>query len=103
MSLENMTLVDYVNQRDHWISSEEGITEIIKMTDGHRALAARWLVTNATPIISIIESSYHESIVADEGEHTLSDILALVAQNPRRWMQTTPLYKALVRGLPEAP
>lgn len=103
MDIDNMTLVEYVNQREYWYATDDGLIEITKMTDGHRALAARWLMTHATPIISVIESAYHESIAAQEGKFTLSDILGLMAQNPRQWMQNTLLYRALVKGLPEVP
>lgn len=101
--LTRMSLADFIDQSDYWCSTEEGLTEIRNMTDGHRALAARWLMTHATPIISVLECSYNESIIADERQHTISDILALMAQNPRTWMANTPLYRALVKGLPEAP
>lgn len=100
---DNMSLEDFINQSDYWCSTEEGLTEIDRMSNGHRALAARWLMTHATPIISVIECAYNESVISQEDTHTLSDILGLMAQNSRTWMLNTPLYRALVKGLPESP
>lgn len=101
--ISDMSLEDYVNQRDLWYSSEEGLVPIVNMSHGHRALAARWLTSHATPIISVLESAFNESIINKDGTHTVSDVLGLMAQNSRTWMQNTPLYRALVNGLPEMP
>lgn len=88
-----MDVKDYLNQSKTWISSDGDEVDISTMTQDHATLAARWLVQNSTGLILIVEASKNEDAV--NGTGSVHDVLALVAQSPRHWIQSTPLFRAL--------
>lgn len=100
-NVDGMTIPEYLNQSEVWLSKQDGPVRIDVMSDGHRALAARFLSDHATPFALLSESSMQEDILSDDGTSTLSDILDLMSANPKTWIRQTALYRALVKGLPD--
>lgn len=107
-----MDLRSYLDQGEHWIAAgrthgsvgEPGnMLKIEDMDLEHRRKAARWLLAKSQALIGIVEAQTNEGILAENGWDVLGDVLSLVAQDPKYWIKGTPLFQALVQGLPTRP
>jgi hypothetical protein len=96
------TVGQYLSQGLVWMTSrrETGYVPIHEMDAAYRAQAALWLERHAMPLIMLTETEMHSDVIYGEGSATLSGILDLVAQNPKTWIRTTSLYKALTLDAP---
>lgn len=94
-------IVSYLAQDKYWVKAgrvPEEIT-ISRMDADHRKKAAQWLLRKSPAMINIAETHANENIISNEPGATLADVLSLVAQDPRQWMRSRPLFVALVEGL----
>lgn len=97
--MDSYSMMEYVGQDDVWIIPSRGeIIKISEMDPGHCNSACQWLYDNATPIVLLVESALHESIMAGELEHKLPEILAMIDGSPRTWVRGTTLFQALHEG-----
>jgi hypothetical protein len=99
----NMDLREYLGQGDVWIVANSPAIPIESMDEDHKRKAARWLMSRAQAFITIVECSTNEGITSGESKNPEADlraVLSLVAQDPRGWLRTTPLFQALVKDLP---
>jgi len=115
----------YLNQNKFWIDEQTNKYMIVDMTDSHRRNAAKWLVNRARQfefyysmgeMLWMNAPRYHgfgidgrdrgymsefdlmSDSVSDEFNQWIEDRVA----NPTAWIVETPLYKALLDGVPEA-
>lgn len=96
------TVKHYLSQGLVWMTSrnERGFVLVPDMDAGYRAQAALWLERHAMPLIMLVETEMHTDLIYGEGYSTLSGVLDHVAQNPKTWIRTTELYKALTVDAP---
>lgn len=96
------TVMQYVSQGLVWMTSrnERGFVLVHEMDAAYRAQAALWLERHAMPLIMLVENEMHTDLIYGEGASTLSGVLDHVAQNPKTWIRTTELYKALTVDAP---
>jgi hypothetical protein len=87
----------YLAQGEMWYSPREGLVSIEGMTPDHKSLALRWLSDKAVGLIGVCESSANEDILLGDDSSTLGDVLRLMEMNPRDWIKTTPLYRAMAK------
>jgi hypothetical protein len=85
----------YLAQGETWYSPREGLVPISGMTPDHKSLALRWLNDKAVGLIGVCESSANEDILTEQSGTSLGDVLRLMEMNPREWIRSTPLYRAL--------
>lgn len=90
-----MDIKDYLNQDKTWFSADGAEVDITSMSSDHAHMAARWLTQNSTGLILIVEASKNEDAV--NGTGNVQEVLSLVAQSPRAWIQSTMLFRALDR------
>lgn len=89
VDIKGMGIREYLGQGDYWIDTKTGsVFEVKSMDDDRRLKAARELSRTSTALISIAES---EAICQGE----LPEALQLAGKNPRVWMVTSALYRAL--------
>ena len=99
----------YLSQGELWIAAGSKsdtsalVLKISEMNHDHRRKAARWLMNRAQALITIVECQTNEGILAADVSDDLSDVLSLIAQEPRAWLRNTPLFTALMSGLPPLP
>ncbi len=100
-----MDMVDYLDQREVWISREGLPQPIAEMERSWRINASRWLVRNAAPIWQAYrEACLRREIVADSragtgvDQRSTRDLVATLAaiSKPDEWVKGTELYAALV-------
>lgn len=88
-----MNLDEYMHQGELWMDAEHGLIKIVDMQPTHRIYAARWLASHAVPLISVVE------VIKGTDPAGLGSALSLIAQNPRSWIRSTELFRALTTGL----
>jgi hypothetical protein len=90
--VKGMGIREYLGQGEYWIDPKtEAVFQVSQMDQDRRIRAARGLARTSTALISLAEAQA-------ERENDLSGALHLAHQQPREWMISTELYRALYPG-----
>jgi hypothetical protein len=92
-----VTLAEYLDQGDYWMSKDGGLIPITEMPDQWRVRALRWLSRNSSHLS--LYRNVQEYVEADFVMN-LDTMIRWVDTRPSFWVQETALWKALVKGLP---
>lgn len=90
-----MDVRGYLGQGDIWYAANGDTIKVPEMAPDYASLAARWLLEHATGLILVVEAAKNEDALHDDGD--VRDVLSLVAQSPKQWMTSQPLYRALIK------
>lgn len=114
-------LYSLFQQGEVWVPRDKPAVQITDMDPAWRYNAARFLTRNAPAYVLPYELGEHQSIWHAEGRDVTGQMVSLApseaaaagverelaaasasrAQDPEAWIKSTPLYQALVDGLPK--
>lgn len=91
------TLAEYLGQGSIWYS-RTGPYPIADMDQVYRRRALRWLARNAGHLYTLWTT---EAYVESEHTPDLDTLIGWVDTRPTAWVRETPLFKALMEGVPQ--
>lgn len=87
----------YLTQRDYWMS-KAGEFPVEEMDITYRRRALHWLTRNAAELYRLWTV---EAYVESDKTPDLETLIQWVDARPQNWVKNTPLYLALLEGVPQ--